>query len=399
MKKNNMITAIRQEAKAEAEKDFAADWGPFWKVAGSYIGQYAMAALGFAADFAVAFSLIYSATRNTAGAFLSAFAICAVIQYGYGGATFRITKAVKNGRIAEGRYMRSAIVGGLFGAATLGASLYLSFHFDSVFEVASEPNAKAEMKDEGAVNAYYDAKISALRDAYETERNGLATLRETHRNQRNEAGEILWTSRRTLEKIETQQLPALRRNYDESVTALEKERAQRLQQVVRYNDETTAKWGERILQGGAFTRWFNISINLLRVFLIIGYAVFLLDVYKDEEDAEAQRRATMPPSAIMRISNPPIPAPQFVWKSSAGETLRPATPPLPQVANSPQPVSGATVEWDVRNVAHELAKARNKARAYRSKIKSGKGNDDTNRAGLASALREIEALEAQLKSK
>jgi hypothetical protein len=294
--------------------------------------------------------------------------------------------------------MRSAIVGGVFGIATLVASLYLSLHFDSVFEVASEPNAKAEMKDEGAVNAYYDDKIATLRNAYETERNALTALRATHEKQRNEAGQILWTSRRTIEKVETQQLPALRRNYEESVTALENERAQRLQQAVSHNRETTEKWGERILQGGAFTRYFNISINLLRVFLIIGYAIFLLDVYKDEEDAEAQRRATAPPSAIVRVSNPPLPVSEFVWKAQSGETLRPATQPLPQVANLAQPVVPATMEWDVRNVAHALAKARNKARAYRSKIKSGKGNDETNRAGLAAALREIEALEAQLKS-
>ncbi len=408
-KENKFIEGIRNEARNEATKDFAADWGGFWKVAGSYIGQYAMAFVGFFADFAVAFSMLYGATRSSFGAFLGAAAVCTVIQYGYGGATFRIAKAVKTGKISEGRYMRSAIIAGIFGLSALGASLYLSYNFDAVFRVASEPVAEGEMKDEGAILAYYEDKIATLRADYETERNALQEKRNDLQRQRNEAGEVLWTARRTMEKMDTKTAPALRATFEQSVAALEAERAQRLQQVIAENATTGAKWEARIAEGAYFTRWFNIAVNLLRVLLIIGYAIFLLDVYQDEETAihtsqseEKARQAVPKGLPLLAISNPPKyanPA-QFAPPAPVRATPPPdiaeedsATKPEP-VANWTQRIAGA----DVRNVAAQLGKAKARARAYRSKIERNEGDETTNRAGLAKALDEISRLEKILSS-
>lgn len=372
--KNNLIQSIRNEARNEAEKDFAADWGTFWKVAGSYIGQYIMAIVGFAADFAVAFSMLYGATRHTFASFLGAGAICIIIQYGYGGATFRITKAIKTGKITEGRYMRSGIIGGAFGLAALGASLYLSFNFDSVFRVASEPQAKKEMKDEGAVNAYYDDKIATLRNDYDTERNELQRKRNELRNNRTSSGEIMWTSRVTVRDIDTKLLPTLRATYDSNVTALEKERAQRLQEAIAGNAATSQKWDAKILQGAMFTRWFNISVNLLRVLLIIGYAVFLLDVYEDESDKREVAKLAVPLSPIP-VSFPPVAEPQRNDKNA--------------VSNSAQPVN-------LNGVAKQLERVKAKRRAYMSKLRNGIGDPETNQSGLAECETEIERLEAIL---
>lgn len=403
MKQNNkFIEGIRNEARNEAQKDFAADWGGFWKVAGSYIGQYVMAFVGFAADFAVAFSMLYGATRSTFGSFLGAAAVCAVIQYGYGGATFRIAKAVKTGKISEGRYMRSAIIGGIFGVAALGASLYLSYNFDAVFRVASEPVAESELKDEGAILAYYEDKIATLRADYETERNALEAKRNDLSKQRNEAGEVLWTARRTMEKMDTKTAPALRATFEQSVAALEAERAQRLQQVIAENATTGAKWEARIAEGAYFTRWFNISVNLLRVLLIIGYAIFLLDVYQDDETEERARQAIPKAPPILAISNPPKYANPAQFATPA--PVR-ATPP-PDVAKEESatdadPVANLTQRSDgvdVRNVAAQLGKAKARARAYRSKIERNEGDETTNRAGLAKALDEIARLEKILSS-
>lgn len=401
-KENKFIEGIRNEARNEATKDFAADWGGFWKVAGSYIGQYAMAFVGFFADFAVAFSMLYGATRSSFGAFMGAAAVCTVIQYGYGGATFRIAKAVKTGKISEGRYMRSAIIAGGFGLAALGASLYLSYNFDAVFRVASEPVAEGEMKDENAILAYYETKLATLRADYETERNALQAKRNDLGKQRNEAGEVLWTARRTIEKIDTKTAPALRATFEQSIAALEAERAQRLQQVIAENETTGAKWEARIAEGAYFTRWFNIAVNLLRVLLIIGRAIFLLDVYQDDETEEKARQATPKAPPLIAISNPPkyaTPA-QFAPPSPVRATPPPdvaeedaSTKPEP-VANWMQRIAGA----DVRNVAAQLGKAKARARAYRSKIERNEGDEATNRAGLAKAMDEIARLEKILSS-
>lgn len=374
MSNNNFIQGIRRTAKAEAEKDFAADWGTFWKVAGSYIGQYAMAIVGFAADFAVAFSMIYGATKQEFLSFLGAAAICIVIQYGYGGATFRIAKAVKNGKISEGRYMRSAIIAGAFGIAALGASLYLSFNFDAVFRVASEPQAAKELKDEDAINVYYDGKISALRDDYMIQYATLQSQRNELATQRNEEGVLLWTSRRTMEKMDTKMLPDLRKTYETQVATLETERAQRLQQVIKSNEVTSKKWEAKITEGAMFTQWFNISVNLLRVLLIIGYAIFLLDVYQDEEDRKTIAKNAVP-SPYVAVGNPP-----------SETTQRNA---LDSVANWVQ-----TTNYN--RVAAELSKQKAKLRAYRSKLQRNEGNAETNLAGAAMAEHEIERLEGIL---
>jgi len=397
MATNNSNTAreVRRRAMEEKEKDFAADWGGFWMIAGNYIGMYAMAVLGFIADFAVAFSLIYGATRSTFAALLSATAICAVIQYGYGGATFRITKAIKTGRINQPRYLRSAIIAGAFGLATLGASLYLSYHFDSVFEVASEPQAEKEMKDESAVNAYYDEKIAALRSDYETERNALQTKRNDLQRQRNEAGEILWTARRSLESIDKKQAPALREGYESAVAALETERATMLQQTIATNSATAQKWNAKIMQGSQFTRWFNIAINIARLVLIVGWVVFLMDVDEDRKRREEDAMNAVPsaPSTAMRPVAFPPPA-----------THRNA---VSNYVQQREPV-------DLRGVAKDLEKWKSQYRAYKSKIKAtdeenerrAKLNDpkkpqlsnETNYAGLARAEYEVQRLSEILAS-
>lgn len=379
----------------EVEKDFAADWGGFWMIAGNYIGMYAMAVLGFVADFAVAFSLIYGATRSTFAALLSAAAVCAVIQYGYGGATFRITKAIKTGRINQPRYLRSAIIAGAFGAATLGASLYLSYHFDSVFEVASEPQAAAEMKDESSVNTYYDEKIAALRADYETERNALQEKRNGLQQQRNEAGEVLWTARRSLESIDKKQAPALRSGYETAVAALETERAQRLQQTIATNTATAEKWNTKIIEGSQFTRWFNIAINIARLVLIVGWVVFLMDVDEDRKKREED--------AINAVPSAPV------------ASLRPVSFPPPATdVNVVGNYSQRREPVDLRGVARDLEKQKRIYSAYKSKIKAtdeenerrmnlndpGKPqlSNETNYAGLARAKHEIERLSAILAS-
>lgn len=373
---NNLIQSIRNEAKREAEKDFAADWGYFWKVAGSWIGQYIMAIVGFAADFAVAYSMLYGATKHGFASFLGAVAICAVIQYGYGGATFRITKAVKTGKISEGRYMRSSIIGGAFGLAALGASLYLSFNFDSVFRVASEPQAAKELVDENSVNSYYDGKIATLRNDYNAQYETLQSQRKDLAAQRTESGEILWTSRRSMEKMDTKTLPALRSAYETSVAVLETERSQRLQQTIAGNAATVQKWDAKIAEGAMFTRWFNIGVNLLRVLLIVGYAIFLLDVYQDEDEkAEIVRRAVPGTSPYMAVSNPPA------------ETVQ---------RNGPESVANGAQSLDMRGVAAELLKQKAKLRAYNSKLQRNEGNAETNRSGAAMAQSEVERLQAIL---
>ena len=388
-KANNLVQSIRNEAKREAEKDFAADWGYFWKVAGSWIGQYIMAIVGFAADFAVAYSMLYGATKHGAASFLGAVAICAVIQYGYGGATFRITKAVKTGKISEGRYMRSSIIGGAFGLAALGASLYLSFNFDSVFRVASEPQAAKELVDENSVNGYYDSKIATLRNDYNAQYETLQAQRKDLSAQRTESGEILWTSRRSMEKMDTRTLPALRSAYEAAVAALETERSQRLQQVIAGNVVTMEKWDAKIAEGAMFTRWFNIGVNLLRVLLIVGYAIFLLDVYQDEEEKMEQVMRTAPgASSYMAVSNPPA------------ETVQ---------RNGPESVANYAQSIDMRKVAYDLERQKSQYRSYKSKIKAtdernvllrtaGKPelSNETNLAGLARAKTEIERLQAIL---
>jgi hypothetical protein len=379
MATNNTAKEVRRRAAEETDKDFAADWGGFWMIAGNYIGMYAMAVLGFVADFAVAFSLIYGATRSTFAALLSATAICAVIQYGYGGATFRITKAIKTGRISQPRYLRSAIIAGAFGGATLGASLYLSYHFDSVFEVASEPQAEAEMKDEGQVNAYYDDKIATLRTDYETERNALQEKRNGLQQQRNEAGEVLWTARRSLESIDKKQAPALRSGYEAAVAALEAERAQRLQQTIATNAATSEKWRAKIMEGSQFTRWFNIAINIARLVLIVGWVVFLMDVDEDRKRREEEAMSAIPSAPSMPLRPVAFPAP--------------ATPQnaVSNGAQRREPV-------DLRGVARDLERWKAKARAYRSKIQRNEGNAETNEAGLAQCVYEIERLSAILAS-
>ena len=361
--KKDLVQAIRNEAKREAEKDFAADWGMFWKVAGSWIGQYVMAFVGFFADFAVAFSMLYGATKHSFASFAGAAAVCAVIQYGYGGATFRITKAFKNGKIAEGRYTRTAIIAGAFGLATLGASLYLSFNFDSVFRVASEPQAEKELIDENAVNAYYDEKMGALRNDYETERNATAQRIAELQKQRTESGEIMWTARRTTERMEKAAITT-RTKHEEAVAALEAERAQRLGATVEKNSATAAKWDAKITQGAHFTRWFNIAVNLLRVLLIVGYAVFLLDVYQDEEEAApvAQKRAmTAVPAGPPSMFPQPVSFTQRDLEALLSET----TPPPPAKS-----VSNPALERNAqrKEVAKQLEKARSNVRSYQSRI-------------------------------
>lgn len=385
MKNNSTINEIRRKAREEAEKDFAADWGTFWNVAGNWIGMYAMAVLGFVADFAVAYSLIYSATRSNFAALLSATAVCAVIQYGYGGATFRITKAVKTGKVNESRYLRSVVIAGLFGAATLGASLYLSYHFDSVFEVASEPQAAKEMKDEGAVNAYYDEKIAALRTDYEAERNALQEKRNGLQRQRNEAGEVLWTARRSMESIDKKQAPALRENYESSVAALEAERSAMLQQTLQENAATADKWRAKILEGSQFTRWFNIAVNLARLLLIVGWVLFLLDVDEDRKKRDKEAASAVPQQPAAYLSPVSFPPPPEV-RNVAPET---AQNPVSNGAQGREPI-------DLRGVAEQLRKAKARARAYRSKIERNEGNAATNESGLSLALEEIAKLEGLL---
>jgi hypothetical protein len=378
---NNSNTAreVRRRAAEEIDKDFAADWGGFWMIAGNYIGMYAMAVLGFIADFAVAFSLIYGATRSTFAALLAAAAVCGVIQYGYGGATFRITKAIKTGRINQPRYLRSAIIAGAFGAATLGASLYLSYHFDSVFEVASEPQAAAEMKDEGGVNTYYDEKIATLRADYETERNALQEKRNGLQQQRNEAGEVLWTARRSLESIDKKQAPALRSGYEAAVAALETERAQRLQQTIATNTATAEKWNAKIIEGSDFTRWFNIAINIARLVLIVGWVVFLMDVDEDRKKREEDAMNAVPSAPVAALRPVAFPAPATDENTVSNRMQQ------------REPV-------DLRGVARDLEKWKAKARAYRSKIQRNEGNAETNEAGLAQCIYEIERLTAILAS-
>ena len=379
--KNNIIAGIRNEAKREAEKDFAADWGHFWKIAGSYIGQYIMAIVGFAADFAVAFSMLYGATRHSFASFLGAGAVCIIIQYGYGGATFRIAKAIKTGKITEGKYMRSAIIAGAFGLCALGASLYLSFNFDAVFRVASEPQAEKELQDEDGVNQYYDDKIATLRTDYETERNALQEKRKGLENQRNSEGEIFWNSRQSIAAIDKKQAPSLRATFEQSLATLETERAQRLQQVIEQNEKVSKKWDAKILQGAMFTRWFNISVNLIRVLLIIGYAIFLLDVYDDEQERSRQAQQSMPMNYM------PV---------SFGTPVTPPVTAQNTVSNSMQQTQPKREAIDFRGVAAQLAKQRAKARAYRSKLRNGIGDTETNRTGLAMAEEEIERLEGIL---
>lgn len=361
---NNIIKTIRAEAKREAEKDFAADWGLFWKVAGSWIGQYLMAFVGFFADFAVAFSMLYGATKHGFASFLGAAAVCAVIQYGYGGATFRITKAFKNGKITEGRYARSAIIGGAFGLATLGASLYLSFNFDAVFRTASEPQADKEMEDEGAVNAYYDGKIATLRSDYETERNATAQRIAELQKQRTESGEIMWTARRTTERMEKGAITT-RAKYEDAVAALEAERAQRLNATVQKNGATAAKWDAKITEGAMFTRWFNIAVNLLRVLLIIGYAIFLLDVYQDEEETaektQSRARVSVPNAPPSLVPRPVSFTQRDIEAMLSGETTPP--PPAKSVSNKV-----AERNAQRKEVAKELEKARANVRSYQSRI-------------------------------
>lgn len=379
----NFVAAIRNEARKEAQKDFAADWGGFWKVAGSYIGQYAMAFVGFFADFAVAYSMLYGSTKHSFASFLGAAAVCVVIQYGYGGATFRIAKAVKTGKISEGRYMRSAIIGGTFGLAALGASLYLSFNFDSVFRVASEPQAEKELVDVNSINAYYDGKIATLRNDYETERGATSQrIAELHK-QRTESGEIMWTARRTVERMEKGAL-ATRGNYEAAVAALENERSHRMSATDEKNAATTAKWDAKIVQGAMFTRWFNIAVNLVRVLLIVGYAIFLLDVYQDEEEKYELARGAAPAARqYVPVSSPPPPAATETTATLPHET------PKNAVSNGMQPLN-------MNGVAAELARQRAKARAYRSKLQRNEGNADTNNSGLSLALDEISRLEGIL---
>lgn len=362
---NNIIKTIRAEAKREAEKDFAADWGLFWKVAGSWIGQYLMAFVGFFADFAVAFSMLYGATKHGFASFLGAAAVCVVIQYGYGGATFRITKAFKNGKIAEGRYARSAIIGGAFGLATLGASLYLSFNFDAVFRTASEPVAARELKDEGAVNAYYDEKIATIRNDYNAQYETLQEQRKQLSAQRTDDGQIVWLSRKSIAKMDDKTIPALRSGYEKSVAALETERAQRLQQTLTQNETTAAKWDAKITEGAMFTRWFNIAVNLLRVLLIIGYAIFLLDVYQDEEETmgktQSRARVSVPNAPPSLVPRPVSFTQRDIEAMLSGETTPP--PPAKSVSNKV-----AERNAQRKEVAKELEKARANVRSYQSRI-------------------------------
>ena len=175
-----------------------------------------------------------------------------------------------------------------------------------------------------------------------------------------------------MEKMDTKTLPALRGSYESAVAALETERAQRLQQTIAGNATVSAKWDAKIAEGAMFTRWFNIGVNLLRVLLIVGYAIFLLDVYQDEEE-KIEHIAKVAPgmSSYMAVSNPP----------AATESR-----------NTPERVSNSSQPIDMNGVAAQLEKEKSKRNAYKSKIHKGVGVKETNDAGLARALYEIERL-------
>lgn len=385
------------ERRADNEgrkKDLASEWGSFWEVMGNWVGNYLLGVIGFAADFAVAFALLYSATQRTAPSVLFALAFCAAIQWGFGASVFKVTKGIKRGDFTRDAFRASIVFASFFAVLTLTISLYFSVNTDKLVEVAGKPKMQEELQDVNGVNAYYDEQVLALTQQYNSELASLQKQIKDLRNDKNADGETRWLSLKSATKLEQTELPALKESYRKRIEQRERERVDEIALINADNANVKDAFTVNVLRGGQATKWMNVSINIIRVFLLMAFAVFVQNV----SDERSARRKVDPPPHVMAVSNTgPDPQVTSLLRKVANLEQQLSEKPK-EVVRYIAPPSPPKQEKKTNNndAAERLRKLKAKRRVYKSYLKNGQRDPKTVEQNISEIDNEIAEIEKAL---
>jgi hypothetical protein len=193
------------------------------------------------------------------------------------------------------------------------------------------------------IRAKYNAEIADLRASKKAEEaQALARVQELQKDV-TAKGEIRWNSHKAIGKIQSEELPTIANRYDRSIATVEAAREAAILAAMSDNSEAKQTFSQKVTFGAITIKGINIVINLLRLVLLVAFAMFLTDAAKERKGSTQRRQAVgFTPSASPSLAsaerkepteqvNPPKPQPiGFVRRASEQNT-------------APAPVH----EWDV----------------------------------------------------
>lgn len=331
-----------QDVEHEAKKNTLSErWGEVEFIGGRIFGDYILGFLGVIANTVILAAIFDASTGWTVASWIFSAIICISAEWTVGKGAFQIARAVKEGKHEEGGQLRAMLAMGFYVLFFLTASLYLSSKSGTVVEVAGERNIQAQAQDDRSVESYYVARIAELRKA-EAEKIADAKARAAELNQhRNAKGEVYWNSRKAASDILGKEVPAIQAATATQIAALEKERQQMVGRVLSSNDATKATITERVQMSSTMLVWINIAINLIRVFLLSMYSIFISDTI--EERKKVSKSSHAPPPAF---SMPAMPARPAMATMSTPTPVEQVVPPPVSVQPFHRKEKN-TVEWDL----------------------------------------------------
>jgi hypothetical protein len=341
----NYLTKLAEELadKEASKKSLIEKWGGIMYASG-YLGASILGVVGGIFDFAVFYGIIYAAFQIGWVAFLLAGAGAALIQILFGRSAFQLARSLYEGDHARQEYRSTIFSGIVIVAFSLGATLWLSVNTTPIVHAVNEGNLALVNPED--IRARYNAEIADLRASKKAEEaQALARVQQLEKDV-TAKGEIRWNSHKAIGKIQSEELPTIANRYDRSIATVEAAREAAIIAAMSDNSEAKQTFSQKVTFGAITIKGINIVINLLRLVLLVAFAMFLTDAAKERRGSAQSRPAVgFTPSAM--------PASPSLAMAERKEPTEQVNPPKPQPIGfvrraSEQNAAPARVhEWDV----------------------------------------------------
>lgn len=274
---------VDRRIEKETQKDqFKNDYGPFWMFFGSILGVWVLGIVGGIFDGWTIYSLNMNASGDFWYSLFIAASIGVIVQIGYGSPVAKATKVFHNRTHKEGKYRRALITMLLLAICSFSVSILFSVRADAIAENMSKHFLDSKVKDAAPVMAYYDSLVAAekllLAESEMLIEKQVSVLRSDKIYDEPTGKKVTrWANLKPINKLLTEDMPAVRNLHQSNINMYLNERAEKLAAIDSTNIQTSLDNSIKLAKSGSTLVGANVIINLFRLILIVGFAVFLED--------------------------------------------------------------------------------------------------------------------------